>query len=101
MGRLRDRPRDPRRRFTFKFVLNERSGEIRIHETMTFVVSADGTIPVQNETFDFSGCPSTWSVVSPSCGDASALLVPQFGLPEDLLWSPALGPATGVGRSVL
>jgi hypothetical protein len=59
MGRLRDRPRDPRRRFTFKFVLNERSGEIRIHETMTLVVSADGTIRVQNETFDFSGCPST------------------------------------------
>jgi hypothetical protein len=45
--------------FTFGFVLNERSGEIRIHETMTFVVSADGTIRVQNETFDFSGCPST------------------------------------------
>ena len=45
--------------FTFKFVLNERSGEIRIHETTTFVVSADGTIWVQNQTFDFSGCPST------------------------------------------
>ena len=45
--------------FTFKFALNERSGEIRIHETTTFVVSADGTIWVQNQTFDFSGCPST------------------------------------------
>ena len=45
--------------FTFRFVINERLGEIRIHETVTFVVSADGTIRVQNETFDFSGCPST------------------------------------------
>jgi hypothetical protein len=44
--------------FTFSFVINERSGELRIHGTMTFVVSADGTIRVQNETFDFSGCPS-------------------------------------------
>jgi hypothetical protein len=44
--------------FTFRFVINERSGEIRIHGTVTFVVSADGTIRVQNETFDFSGCPS-------------------------------------------
>jgi hypothetical protein len=45
--------------FTFSFVNNERQGEVRIHETVTFVVSADGTIQVQNETFDFSGCPST------------------------------------------
>jgi hypothetical protein len=45
--------------FTFSFVINERSGEVQIHGTMTFVVSADGTIRVQNETFDFSGCPST------------------------------------------
>lgn len=44
--------------FTFSFVINERSGDIRIHGTMSFVVSADGTIRVQNETFDFSGCPS-------------------------------------------
>lgn len=44
--------------FTFRFVINERLGEVRIHETVTFVVSADGTIRVQNETFDFSGCPS-------------------------------------------
>ena len=44
--------------FTFTFVINERQGEVRIHETVTFVVSADGTIRVQNETFDFSGCPS-------------------------------------------
>jgi opacity protein-like surface antigen len=44
--------------FTFSFVINERSGDVRIHGTMTFVVSADGTIRVQNETFDFSGCPS-------------------------------------------
>jgi opacity protein-like surface antigen len=43
--------------FTFSFVINERQGDVRIHETMTFVVSADGTIRVQNETFDFSGCP--------------------------------------------
>jgi len=45
--------------FSFSFVINERLGEVRIHETVTFVVSADGTIRVQNETFDFSGCPST------------------------------------------
>jgi hypothetical protein len=45
--------------FTFSFINNERLGEVRIHETVTFVVSADGTIRVQNETFDFSGCPST------------------------------------------
>jgi hypothetical protein len=45
--------------FTFSFVINERFGEVRIHETVTFVVSADGTIRVQNDTFDFSGCPST------------------------------------------
>ncbi len=44
--------------FTFSFINNERLGEVRIHETVTFVVSADGTIRVQNETFDFSGCPS-------------------------------------------
>ena len=44
--------------FTFSFVLNERSGDIRIHGTITFVVSANGTIRVENETFDFSGCPS-------------------------------------------
>ena len=44
--------------FTFRFINNERLGEIRIHETVTFAVSADGTIRVQNETFDFSGCPS-------------------------------------------
>jgi hypothetical protein len=44
--------------FTFRFVINERLGKVRIHETVTFVVSADGTIRVQNETFDFSGCPS-------------------------------------------
>jgi hypothetical protein len=45
--------------FTFSFVINERQGEVRIQGTVTFVVSADGTIRVQNETFDFSGCPST------------------------------------------
>jgi hypothetical protein len=44
--------------FTFSFINNERLGEVRIHETVTFTVSADGTIRVQNETFDFSGCPS-------------------------------------------
>jgi opacity protein-like surface antigen len=45
--------------FTFSFIINERAGDVRIHGTITFVVSADGTIRVQNETFDFSGCPSS------------------------------------------
>jgi hypothetical protein len=39
-------------------------------------------------------CP----VLSPSCSDASAVLVPQLGLPEDLLGGAAAGPAAGVDR---
>jgi hypothetical protein len=49
--------------FTFSFVINERSGEVRIHGTMTFVVSADGTIRVQSETL---AGPSTWPLASPT-----------------------------------
>jgi hypothetical protein len=40
---------------------------------------------------------SRWSVLSPSCGDASALLLPQLGLPENLIRGPTLGPAAAVG----
>jgi hypothetical protein len=43
--------------FSFKFVLNERQGTVRAHATTTFVVSPDGTIRVQNETFQVAGCP--------------------------------------------
>ena len=35
--------------FTFSFVINERSGELRIHGTVTFVVSADGMIRAERD----------------------------------------------------
>jgi len=44
--------------FIFSFISNERQGTVRVHATTTFVVSADGTIRVQNETFDVTGCSS-------------------------------------------
>jgi hypothetical protein len=43
--------------FIFSFISNERQGSVRVHGTTTFVVSPDGTIRVQNETFDVIGCP--------------------------------------------
>jgi hypothetical protein len=39
----------------------------------------------------------TSNVLPSSCGDASALLVSQFGLPKDLLRGAAAGPSAGVG----
>jgi hypothetical protein len=44
--------------FIFSFISNERQGTIRVHGTTTFVVSPDGTIRVETETFDVIGCPS-------------------------------------------
>src|SRR4029453_13059002 len=35
------------------------------------------------------------------CGDASALLLPQLGLPEDLIWCAAAGPAAGMDAFVV
>ena len=43
--------------FVFRNILNSPEGPVRIHETIAFVVSQDGTVKVDRYTFDVVGCP--------------------------------------------
>jgi hypothetical protein len=41
----------------FRSILNSHEGPVRIHETIAFVLSRDGTVKVDRYTFDVVGCP--------------------------------------------
>ena len=43
--------------FIVSQVANTFEGPVRIHETTTYVLGADGTLHVDRYTFDFVGCP--------------------------------------------